>query len=70
MDTSGEDQSVEQVIGRLSAKFPAVSREHIQDVVNQEHQMFAGNPIRDFVPVLVERQAKNRLKKEFANTPE
>ncbi|ARC56150.1 hypothetical protein AS850_03550 [Frondihabitans sp. 762G35] len=69
MDTPGEDQSVGQVIDRLAEKFPLLERDHIRDVVNQEHQVFAGKPIRDYVPVLVERQAKIRLKEDAANPP-
>jgi hypothetical protein len=34
--------------------------------VSKEHQALVGHRVRDFVPVLVEKQAKNRLKTAHA----
>ena len=38
----------------------------IQKLVGEEHLVLDGNPIRDFVPVLVEHEARDRLRAEGA----
>ena len=57
-----EQRSVDEVIDRLGMKYPAVDRERIGEIVTEEHEAFNGRPVRDFVPVLVEKQAKQRVK--------
>jgi hypothetical protein len=42
---------------RLRERFPSAQPETIEKVVRDYHRMFDGVPIRDFVPVLVERDA-------------
>ncbi|MDR5698525.1 three-helix bundle dimerization domain-containing protein [Agromyces aerolatus] len=64
MDTDEEDRAVDQVVDRLADRFPAAGREHIAAVVDEEHHELDGNPIRDFVPVLVEHDARDRLRSE------
>lgn len=64
MDTDEEDRAVDQVVDRLADRFPAAGREHIAEVVDEEHHELDGNPIRDFVPVLVEHDARDRLRAE------
>ena len=59
-----EDRAIDEVVSRLSEKFGALSPEHIKDVVDEELHQFDGGRVRDFVPVLVERAAKQRLKAE------
>lgn len=62
MDRSDEVRAVAGVVDRLSAHFPDVPREHVEAIVTEEHHRFDGNPIRDFVPVLVEHEARDRLR--------
>jgi len=62
MQTPDEAREIYEVIVRLMERFPAASREEVVSVVAAEHEALTGNPIRDFVPVLVEKQAKRRLK--------
>ena len=59
-----EDRAIDEVISRLSEKFPSLSHEHIEAVVDEELHRLDGGRVRDFVPVLVERAAKQRLKAE------
>lgn len=61
MDTESEARALGAVIDRLAKIFPDEERSVIEDVVAAEHGLFANNPVRDFVPVLVERGAKFRL---------
>ena len=49
------------VIDRLAGRFPQLEREDIATVVHEAHHQLDGNPIRDFVPVLVEHEARERL---------
>ncbi len=59
---SGEARGVEEVIDRLAQKYPDVERAEIAKIVAEEHQALDGHPVRDFVPVLVEKHAKKRVK--------
>ena len=57
-----EAREIDEVIARLQEKFPSVEVGRIRDVVEEEHHRFEGRPIRDFVPVFVERAAIDRLR--------
>lgn len=62
MQTPDEAKEIDEVIDRLMAKFPDATRDEVVDAVSAEHQALMGNRVRDFVPVLVEKQAKRRLR--------
>jgi hypothetical protein len=64
LKTPSEDQAVLQILDRMAVAFPTVRREHVRQVVAQAHEGFAGDPIRAYVPVLVERKAKMQLRIE------
>ena len=66
MNTEEEARAVDEVVDRLAARFPGVSRDHVAAVVGEEHLELEGNPIRDFIPVLVEHGARERLRVEGA----
>ena len=51
---------MEEVVERLSERFPDVSREVVEAAVRVEHEGLDG-PVRDYVPVLVEHAARDRL---------
>ncbi len=68
--TIQESQAIAQVVDRMSSQFPDVDPGHITDLVHEEHDSFAGHPIRDYVPVLVERQVKARLRAGVVRTRE
>ena len=61
METPDEDQGVDAVVGRLSDKYPGTSRDEIARLVDEEHRAFDGNPIRDYIPVLIEHRVRDRL---------
>lgn len=60
-----EAREIGEVVGRLRARFPAIDQDRIRGVVDSCHEAFRGRPIRDFVPILVERLARD----ELARTP-
>jgi hypothetical protein len=47
---------------RVLARFPEAGSEQIRNLVNQVHHEYDGRPIREFVPVLVEREVTNSLR--------
>lgn len=61
-----ESREIDEVIERLRERFPTVEEDRIRGVVHEEHRAFDGRPIRDFVPVFVERAAVERLRRPAA----
>jgi hypothetical protein len=60
--TSDEERrAVEEVTDRLLVRFPDVPPDSVRDVVIATWADFNGRPIRAFVPVLVERTARQQL---------
>jgi hypothetical protein len=64
-DSSGAKTStatpvIDQLAGRLSAAYQHVDRAGINRVVLEEYARFEGRPIRDFIPLFVERNACRR----------
>ena len=62
MQTDIEHEGVEKAIDRLAERFPDVPREGIADLVHGEHATLQGRPVRDYVPVLVERAVRAQLR--------
>ena len=56
-----ESRAVTDLVQRLAASHPSLAPDVVEHTVYTSHERFAGSPIRDFVPVLVERMAKTRL---------
>ena len=57
-----ELRALDHVVDRLAQKYPAVQRKHIEDIVEQEHRALEAGRLRDYVPILVEHAAKDRLR--------
>jgi hypothetical protein len=65
-----EDQRwIAELVDRLSVHFPQWSRDELTEVVHDCNREFVGSRIRDFVPILVERRARERLKEPAAAAP-
>jgi hypothetical protein len=58
-----EETAIGEVVERLTRKHSAVSPEMVADVVHKMHVKFDGRPVRDFVPLFVERNASAELAK-------
>ena len=56
-----EQTIIEQLVARLAEKFPAVPGDKVAEVVNARYALFNDRPIRDFIPLLVERRARTEL---------
>jgi hypothetical protein len=61
MEPREELHAVLEVRARLQQKFSHVQAAEVARTVDEVHHEFDGHPIRDFVPVLVERFAADRL---------
>ncbi|BAP99553.1 hypothetical protein MM1S1540310_4367 [Mycobacteroides abscessus subsp. bolletii 1S-154-0310] len=45
----------------LQGRHPSVTRDVVDAVVRAVHARFDGSPVRDYVPLLVERRAREEL---------
>lgn len=57
-----ERKTVDALIARLTETYPMVSPQHVVDAVHGAYARFAGRPLREFVPLFVERDATSALK--------
>jgi len=53
---------VAEVVERLRGRYPTVPLDRIVEVVSQAHRELDTAPVRDFVPVLVEKRARDLLR--------
>jgi hypothetical protein len=61
-DTVRERQALDQVTDRLTQTFAdRYSPDQVDEAITAAHHRFDGKPIREFVPVLVERIARRQL---------
>ena len=65
MTDDAKESSIDQVVDRLAARFPHVPRIHIAGIVGEEFEALNAGRIRTYIPTLVERGARVRLKSEF-----
>jgi hypothetical protein len=63
MVESGEWTAIQQVVDRLQQSYPTLPADTVMTVVRDNHARFDGRPVRDFVPLFVERAARNGLAK-------
>ena len=62
MDDVDETRSMDELVRRLSDRFPDASSEDLHSRVRKIHEEYAGSRVRDFVPVLVEREVADQLR--------
>lgn len=64
MTTDMDDAEIKsQVVSKLVEKYPEKPAQEIETIVEEEYTALAGRPIRDYLSVLTERAAKQRIKK-------
>jgi hypothetical protein len=61
MIADAERHAIEHVAQRLSRQFPAVDPAVVRQVVHDMYHRFDAHPTREFVPILVEEAARDRL---------
>ena len=67
--THEDHRWIAELVDRLSLHFPQWSRDELTEVVHDCNREFVGSRIRDFVPILVERRARERLKESPPTPP-
>ncbi|RNL64067.1 hypothetical protein EFK50_05825 [Nocardioides marmoriginsengisoli] len=66
MASKDEAQALEQVAARLKARHPSIDITTIKAQVDAAYHEFDGAPIRDFVEILVERAALEKVEQQVA----
>jgi len=59
--TNAERRLIDQVAGRLTTRFPGVDPVTVLCVVDEIYARYDGRPVRDYVPLFVERNAVTEL---------
>jgi hypothetical protein len=58
-----EERAIRDVIDRLTQEFAAdYSTQHVAQTITTIHHRFDGRPVRAFIPLLVERFARQELR--------
>jgi hypothetical protein len=60
-DHRAEDVAMRRLMERLTQVFPEVPEAEISRAVQGRYHDFDNSPVRDFVPVLVERSVRDHL---------
>ncbi|MBV8349167.1 MAG: hypothetical protein JOZ49_17060 [Mycolicibacterium sp.] len=60
---NSEQTQLSHVVEHLTRKYPSVPPATVAGIVHHIHTRFEGRPLRDFVPLLVERNANAELAK-------
>jgi len=58
---ASEAEAISRIVQRLREQFPEVPSDALEEVVHGHYEEFDGRPVRDFVPVLVERATRADL---------
>jgi hypothetical protein len=56
-----EQTVIDQIVTRLKSSYPTISESTVASVVRDVHARYEGRPLRDFVPLFVERNARSAL---------
>ncbi|MEU7903345.1 three-helix bundle dimerization domain-containing protein [Actinoplanes sp. NPDC049118] len=56
-----EHEAVRQVVTTMRQRFPGLADSTVTGYVTDIHRRFNAAPVRDFVPLLVEREAQRAL---------
>lgn len=61
MSEIAEQTALAQIKQRLVQEFPGAAPADVEAAVTQAHARFANRPIRDFIPLFVEKHARHSL---------
>jgi hypothetical protein len=62
MTQTEEIRALDLLADRLRERFPDASPESIRQMVIEVHHQYDDSPIRDFIPVLVEREVSDHFR--------
>ena len=66
MNGPDEEQQIANVVEQLEQRFPTFSTQEIEVIVAEQVALLDGNPIRDYIPRLVEHGARSKLRQARA----
>jgi hypothetical protein len=66
--TLTEQQIMEHLAQRLAVVYPDIELDQVVRTVSEEFGRFDGRPIRDFIPLFVEKHANSRLSQLVAQS--
>lgn len=58
-----EQTVIDQIVMRLTSQYPTIAASTVSAVVHDVHSRYAGRPLRDYVPLFVERNARSELER-------
>lgn len=58
---TNEAQAIDELIHKLELDYPTASHQSVTELVSSVHARFEDAPIREFIPLLVERSARDVL---------
>jgi hypothetical protein len=58
-----EQTVIDQLVVRLTSRYPTISPSTVSDIVKDVYARYDGRPLRDYVPLFVERNAKSELER-------
>ncbi|OHU63102.1 hypothetical protein BKG85_16905 [Mycobacteroides chelonae] len=61
MAVLGRQVGIGELVEQLHGQHPNLTRDIVEAVVRAEHSRFDDSPLRDYVPLLVERRAREEL---------
>lgn len=64
-----ERRSLDRVIVSLSERFPRAAHSVIERTVDRRYLEFYGAPIREYIPIMVEREAAADLRTQLGTVP-
>lgn len=56
-----EQTVIDRIVLRLTNQYPTIATSTVSTVVHDVHSRYADRPLRDYVPLFVERNAKSEL---------
>jgi hypothetical protein len=56
-----EQTVIEQVVDRLTTRYPTIAATTVSTVVHDIYSRYNGRPLRDYIPLFVERNARTEL---------
>jgi hypothetical protein len=62
MVTEDDGTDLDQVVDKLAERYPDRSRESLRLEVEEAHRSFSGARVHGFLPVLIERRVRARLR--------
>lgn len=65
MSAAAEQTVLVEITRRLIRDFPAISRAEVDAAVRQAYARFESSPIRDFVPLFVEKHVGRALGQRY-----